>query len=174
VEAHGGRIRAESAGTGRGATFTVELPKASPSAMDDAESHGDGIFGGAARSAPETPMRLLLVEDHEPTMSVLTRLLARAGHQPVAARNLAEARAAAAQQPFDLVISDLGLPDGSGVDLMQELHDRYGLRGIALSGYGTDEDMRRTEAAGFVTHLVKPVDFKDLRLALRGLVKQEA
>ena len=114
-------------------------------------------------------MRLLLVEDHEPTMDVLARLLTRNGHQTIATRNLAEARAAAARETFVLVISDLGLPDGTGFELMQEFHDTYGLRGIALSGYGTNEDVRRSEAAGFVTHLLKPVDFNDLRRALREL-----
>jgi CheY-like chemotaxis protein len=83
---------------------------------------------------------------------------------------LRNARAAAAKEPFDLVISDLGLPDGTGVELMRHLRDTYGLRGIALSGYGTEEDLLRSGEAGFIEHLVKPVDFNDLRRALREFV----
>ncbi|MFN2476318.1 MAG: response regulator, partial [Chthoniobacterales bacterium] len=76
------------------------------------------------------------------------------------------ARDLAAHQKFDLVISDIGLPDGNGVDLMKELTRDYGLRGIALSGYGMDEDLARTRNAGFIAHLVKPIDFERLNQVL--------
>ena len=83
----------------------------------------------------------MLVEDHEPTLNVLARFLARAGHHVTTAGSLAESFAAAEKEPFDLVISDLGLPDGTGIELMAQLRERHGLRGIALSGYGMDEDV---------------------------------
>ncbi len=73
------------------------------------------------------------------------------------------------REKFDLVISDLGLPDGTGTELMAQLHERHGLRGIALSGYGMEQDMERTRGAGFIMHLVKPVDFQQLRRALESL-----
>jgi CheY-like chemotaxis protein len=169
VDIHGGTIRAESPGPGQGATFTVELPGATcPLAATTVSSGPDP--GRDHVPERETPMRLLLVEDHEPTLQVLSRLLARDGHHTVAAQSLAEARAAAAKETFDVVISDLGLPDGTGVELMRSLNAAYGLRGIALTGYGTDEDLRRSEQAGFMVHLVKPVDFNDLRRALRQFV----
>ena len=114
-------------------------------------------------------MRLLVVEDHKATREVLTRLLTRAGHRVVAASSIAGALAAAAGEEFDVVISDLGLPDGNGHHLMASLRDDHGLRGIALSGYGTDEDVRRSLEAGFGAHLVKPVDMNELRRALRQL-----
>jgi CheY-like chemotaxis protein len=120
------------------------------------------------------PLRLLLVEDHEPTMQVITRLLKRAGHQIVGSGSIEEARPAAAREAFDLVISDLGLPDGTGVELMRHLRDTYGLRGIALSGYGTEEDLHRSGEAGFIEHLVKPIDFNDLRRALREFVAMKS
>jgi PAS domain S-box-containing protein len=170
VEIHGGAIRAESPGAGMGARFTVELHAAERSATECGTIANGHLPAHTDDGAPEIPLRLLIVEDHEPTMRVLTRLLNRAGHSTITAMNLAEARAAASSQHFDLVISDLGLPDGTGVDLMSHLHSSYGLRGIALSGYGTDDDLRRSEAAGFVAHLVKPVDFNDLKLALRQFV----
>jgi DNA-binding response OmpR family regulator len=65
------------------------------------------------------------------------------------------------------VVSDLGLPDGDGLDLMRQLRDQYGLRGIALSGYGHDQDIRESREAGFIEHLVKPIDFARLEAAVR-------
>lgn len=72
------------------------------------------------------------------------------------------ALAVAAEGGLDLVISDIGLPDGTGIDLMVELSQRYGLRGVAISGYGMDEDIARTRKAGFLAHLVKPIDMERL------------
>ncbi len=111
--------------------------------------------------------RLLVVEDHEATLQVLIRLLTAAGHSVIGVKTVAHALAVAAESPFDLVISDLGLPDGTGTELMEQLRDTYGLRGIALSGYGMNDDIARSLAAGFKTHLTKPVDFTHLQRALR-------
>jgi DNA-binding response OmpR family regulator len=86
---------------------------------------------------------------------------------------MAAAVAAAAAQDFDLVISDLELPDGSGVELMLELRAQHGLRGIALSGYGMEDDLVRTRAAGFNRHLVKPVTMTELRRTIASLVAEE-
>jgi CheY-like chemotaxis protein len=119
-----------------------------------------------AEKSPGDPLRILLVEDHQATREVLTRLLGRRGHVVIAAGSLAKARAAAENEKFDLVISDLGLPDGSGITLMTELRDRFGLKGIALSGFGEADDFSRTEEAGFVTHLIKPVSIGALQAAL--------
>lgn len=111
-------------------------------------------------------MRLLVVEDHKPTLDVLTRMLTKAGHSVVSVMTVADAQAAAAGHEFDAVVSDLGLPDGSGTDLMAWLRDTYKLRGIALSGYGMEEDIRRSLASGFIAHLVKPISVLELRRAL--------
>jgi CheY-like chemotaxis protein/anti-sigma regulatory factor (Ser/Thr protein kinase) len=173
VTLHRGSICGESDGPGCGATFTIELPAALPSATDSVLSPSsrharrDGLF------QPEPAMRLLIVEDHPETLRVVSRLLAKAGHAVTSARSLAEARAAAGAAAFDAVISDLGLPDGTGNELMSSLRDQYGLQGIALSGYGMDEDVRRSREAGFVSHLVKPVDIHELRHALRRLATRK-
>ncbi|MEO6996299.1 MAG: response regulator [Lacunisphaera sp.] len=161
VELHGGRISAQSTGVNHGATFVVTLPGIieSPSSVSDIVSP----VSAAAVASPLAPLHLLLVEDHESTRQTLSLLLQRDGHRVVTTGTVAEALDAAAVNQFDLVISDLGLPDGSGTELMGKLRDTYGLRGIALSGYGTDEDVARSRAAGFVTHLVKPVAIADLR-----------
>ena len=116
------------------------------------------------------------MEDHEPTLTVLRRLLTRAGHEVVAASSIAAAISQAAERlPFDFVISDLGLPDGTGLELMSKLPLlQPGLRGIALSGYGMDEDVRRSMESGFLAHLVKPVDFHQLARTLREISKHAA
>jgi signal transduction histidine kinase len=161
VEAHGGTIRAESAGQGLGAIFTIELPAVLPfstAAVTEPEPR--------SRTAPPH-LRLLVIEDHEPTMMVLVRLLRRYGHDVFTAENVERALAVAATHSFDLVISDLGLPDGNGIDLMRQLAKDYGLRGIALSGYGMPEDRAKTKEAGFLAHLVKPINFDQLQSALQ-------
>ena len=154
VELHGGTISAHSEGSGKGATFTVELATDSSVTTEVAAAVADD--GGHQKH------RLLLVEDHQPTLDVLARLLRNQGHDVDTANTVEEALALAAAHVFDLVISDIGLPDGNGVDLMVRLTREYGLRGIALSGYGMDEDLARTKNAGFLAHLVKPVDFERL------------
>ena len=174
VARHQGTMRAASAGLGLGSTFTVELPVTAASPSDPATTASP--TAGTSHAAPPVaaPLRLLVVEDHEGTRQVLTRLLTRDGHHVVEAASLAAARAAATTQRFDAVISDLGLPDGTGIELMKELRTTHGLRGIVLSGYGMEEDLRRSREAGFVAHLVKPVDMNDLRRALRQFVKVPA
>ena len=117
-------------------------------------------------SPADKRFRLLVVEDHEATLQVLIRLLTAAGHSVIGVKTIAQALAAAAENAFDLVISDLGLPDGTGTELMKQLRDTYGLRGIALSGYGMNDDIARSLAAGFIAHLTKPVDFVHLQRAL--------
>ncbi|HVG07683.1 MAG TPA: ATP-binding protein [Thermoanaerobaculia bacterium] len=169
ADLHGGRITALSPGYGLGATFRVELPtggwpvQAEPS------------VGSSMRQAPEPPsrrpLRLLLVEDHPDTAEAMAELLRALGHEVRVAMCVAAGLEAAAAEMgsgagIDLVISDLGLPDGTGMDLMRQLVSRYGLRGIALSGYGTEDDVRRSLEAGFSRHLTKPVNFKALEAVI--------
>jgi DNA-binding response OmpR family regulator len=97
---------------------------------------------------------------------VMAQLLRRRKYKVFTADSIAKAREIADKNNLDLVISDLGLPDGSGNDLMDELRQRYGLKGIALTGYGMEEDIARGKAAGFVTHLIKPVRIQSLETAL--------
>ena len=139
VKRHQGSISASSPGRNQGTTFLVKLPLI---------------------------RRILLVEDHQPTSNALARLLARRTHRVVAAACVAEARAAADHEDFDILISDIGLPDGNGYELMTELGNRHGLVGIALSGYGMEMDVSRSRTAGFVTHLIKPVSVETLDRAL--------
>jgi CheY-like chemotaxis protein len=111
-------------------------------------------------------VRILLVEDHEPARTALTRLLVRRHYRVTATDCLAAARRLADQEKFDLLISDIGLPDGTGYELMAEFRDRFGLRGVALTGYGMEDDVARSCEAGIVTHLTKPVRVQSLEKAL--------
>jgi CheY-like chemotaxis protein len=108
----------------------------------------------------------LLVEDHEPTRLALSHLLTRRLYEVIVAASLAEARILAGAQSFDLLISDIGLPDGNGCDLMIELNKDGLVRGIALTGYGMEEDLKRSQNAGFIAHLTKPVRIESLEAAL--------
>jgi CheY-like chemotaxis protein len=159
VDLQRGSIRASSPGRGRGSTFTIELPLLP--GVEPAESQSFGIAAPAGEHAtaagPAAPRRILLVEDHEPTREALARLLRRRKFEVVVAASVAEARILADGQHFDLLISDIGLPDGNGYDLMAQLRDREGLKGIALTGYGMEEDVARSREAGFFAHLTKPV-----------------
>ncbi|HET6345911.1 MAG TPA: response regulator, partial [Myxococcota bacterium] len=161
VDQHGGGLTGLSAGRGQGATFTVSLATVAP---PQAAAPAEAAPGPA--EASRLSLRLLLVEDNEPTLEVMTTLLELAGHDVKPAPDVRTARGLAESHRFDLVVSDLGLPDGNGFDLMSELRDRYGLKGIAVSGFGMEEDLRRSKESGFLEHLVKPVDVDKLKAAL--------
>ena len=161
VDAHGGEIRAESDGIGHGATFIVSLP------LTDAPPIRETPVNPSQRAAPRAALNILLVDDHADTRTSLQRLLARRGHTVTLAGSCQEALSQAATQTFELAISDLGLPDGSGHDLMRALVAlQPGLPGIALSGYGMEMDIERSRAAGFTVHLTKPLDFAALEAAI--------
>ena len=163
IDMHGGTITAESKGHGHGSTFTVRLQ-----AMETSLLEGPVFL--PKENTLSASVRILFVEDHEDTARVLRRILEHNGFSVAHANSLAAARELAGSQKFDVMISDLGLPDGNGLDLMRELHSAFGLVGIALSGFGSDEDRAASFAAGFSEHLTKPVDWPHLRGALDKLV----
>ena len=162
VETHGGQITAESAGEGRGATFTASFPLAEPASP--ATTRNVSLPGGARKS-----MRILLVEDHEDTNRSLTNLLRRRGYQVQSADSISSALECAANGSFDLLISDIGLPDGTGIELMERLGTEHSLAGIALTGFGMEDDIRRSRDVGFSEHLVKPVDLNKLDAVIQKL-----
>jgi PAS domain S-box-containing protein len=152
VNGHHGRIWGESPGLNLGATLHVQLPlrvSAPLLAMAGEPAPSEATTAG---------LRILLVEDHEDTRLIFRMILGQKGHSVESAATGGEALTLASQKVFDLVISDLGLPDFSGIELMTILRDRYSLRGVAVSGYGMDEDIQRSKAAGFDHHVTKPAD----------------
>ena len=154
VAGHGGRLEVESPGAGRGSTFTLTLD----TLQDPAEAPP------AAPAPPARPVRMLLVEDNEDAAFAMALSFEHLGYAVTLASTLAKAIAAADDQPFDVVVTDLGLPDGDGVELGAAIGARVPL--IALSGFGSAEDVRRTTAAGFAGHLVKPADPQDVHAAV--------
>ena len=165
VDLHGGTIAAHSEGKDHGASFTIEFPGARsavrPQPIEPKPAEPAASRGGA---------RILLVDDHVDTNRALKRLLERLGYNVQTADSVASALKAADDQPFDLLISDIGLPDGTGIQLIAELRKRLPIvKGIALSGFGMEEDVKRSRAAGFQDHLTKPINFTRLESALRDL-----
>ena len=148
VETHHGRITAESAGRDQGATFTPSFPlrRTMPPTASD---------GATLASGERKAMRILLVEDHEDTNRSLTQLLRRRGYHVQPAHNVGNALDVAATEEFDVLVSDIGLPDGTGVDLMQRLNATRPIAGIALTGFGMEEDIQKSHDGGFYHHLGK-------------------
>lgn len=180
TESHGGSLEAASEGPGRGSLFILTLPcrAGEESALPVSPSTSQVrpvAMKSDRRDQSLPPLRILLVEDHRDTSAVLVRLLSLYGHKVVHASSVQSALEAVEKEMdgsgLDLVVSDLGLPDGSGLELMRKLSADYGLRGIALSGYGMESDRAESEAAGFARHLTKPVDVAVLRKAILELTE---
>jgi len=172
VEMHGGHLRAASAGRERGATFTVSLPSSLPRQTGELPAVQEPGLQNPKSKIQN--LRILLVEDHADTAEAMAELLGLLGHEVRVAGGV-HAALATADEPgsLDLLISDLGLPDGSGLDVMRALASS-GLPGIALSGYGMEDDVRRSLDAGFRRHLTKPVSLQALEAAIRQVLRQEA
>ncbi len=170
IDMSGGRLKAESEGTGHGAAVVVELGTVDAPDPSRTLEPAPGLPGADARAAT---LRILLVDDHEDTARAMGRLLQRLGHRIATAHSVGEALDAFDRDGADLVISDIGLPDGSGLELMQAIRQRRSdgggpeIRGIALSGFGMEEDVRKSKEAGFFEHLTKPINFQKLQADIR-------
>lgn len=169
VELHGGRIWATSAGLGHGASFIIELSNV-VSNLTEARSSQKSA---SATSLQElgSRRRILLVEDHADSVRSMLLLLNAKGYKVTTANSVEAALKVVTQEEFDLLVSDIGLPDGSGEDLIRQLRTSgHALPGIALSGYGMEEDITRSQAAGFQIHLTKPVSPENLQSAIERLL----
>jgi two-component system CheB/CheR fusion protein len=164
VEMHGGKLSAKSGGKGCGATFIVKLSAAANRLSPPQSPPADAPLNGmAANKSPH----ILLVEDHGDTGRVLARLLRTSGYQVEHAETAAAAMRLFEEKNFDLVVSDLGLPDESGLELMRRLRGlRPDLRGICLSGYGMEQDVAECLNVGFREHLTKPIEINRLKAAI--------
>jgi signal transduction histidine kinase/ActR/RegA family two-component response regulator len=162
AEAHGGLLTADSPGPGLGATFRLELPTVpAPSRAPAA------VVPPARTTSPAPGGKVLLVEDNRDILRYLATVLRMRGYEVTEAASLAEARVAASGSSFDLLLSDIELPDGTGLELMRDMQRLGTTAGIAMSGYGSEEDVHQSRAAGFAAHLTKPVDVPTLEAAIR-------
>jgi PAS domain S-box-containing protein len=169
VEAHGGRLTGFSAGQGRGSSFTIELA-ALPCARP----------GPPEADAPPPPqyelqdraeaLQILLIEDNADTLRYVSLLLRRRGHAVSTAPDFRRARELATSAVFDLIISDIELPDGSGLEIIREVNRIRPTPAIALSGFGSADDVVLSRDAGFAEHLTKPVSISDLEAAIARVV----
>ena len=159
VDLHHGRIEANSRGRSFGATFKVSLDTLPQgSAAIRLNHHGGG--------KTSKPLRILLVEDHQDTRRTLSRLLTHFGHNVVTAHNVEGAMDIMDSDNIDVVLCDIGLPDGSGYEVATQARANGGIKAIALTGFGTEQDVQRSKEAGFDFHLVKPINFQELQTIL--------
>jgi PAS domain S-box-containing protein len=174
AQAHGGRLTAVSPGREQGSTFRLELTTiAAPAVESQPPSATTGESDRAPRPLPLRPLRILLVEDNKDTLKHLALILRLRGHEVTTSERLSEARDAAMAGVYDLVLSDIELPDGTGLELMQP-HTAVATHGIAMSGYGSEDDVRQSLAAGYDEHLTKPVDIQRLEEAIRRVMARPA
>jgi PAS domain S-box-containing protein len=162
VEIHAGILTAESDGPGQGAAFTVVLPSIHASTMKLPAADGSGI---ATRRNTQN-ISILLVEDHEDSAEVMSRLLRLKGYSVETCATVAEAVKIVNERNFNLLLSDIGLPDGTGIDLIRLIRQHSSLPAIALTGFGMDQDVARYKESGFDAHLTKPVNFQKLEMII--------
>ena len=159
LDLHGGAIEVYSRGRSYGSTFKLTLDAVTK------RTEKSGVDSQTPRK-PAKSLRILLVEDHSDTRQTLSRLLTHFGHQISVADNSQSALKIMGSQEFDVVLSDIGLPDGSGYEVISRAKRKQPVKAVAITGFGTDEDIRRGKAAGFDFHLVKPIDLHELRNVL--------
>jgi PAS domain S-box-containing protein len=162
AEAHGGRLSLHYPGPGKGSRFRLELRTVPAGVTNSPEP-----IEPPARPPGRPGLNVLLVEDNPDTLRYLTHILQKRNYNVVPVDRLSAALAAAGQAKFDLLISDIELPDGTGLELIHGLGGGRTLPGIAISGFGSEEDMQQSAGAGFAEHLTKPIDLNRLESAIR-------
>jgi PAS domain S-box-containing protein len=181
IEAHGGTLVAESPGLGRGTTFRVVLRTADltevwavdrPKASDGTAPVRAALEPDGARNS-HRPTTILLVEDNPDSLRALAMSLSLLGYEVRPANSLRSALAAAEMEGCDLIVSDLELGDGTGVDLLRSLGPGRSVPAIALTGYGSDEDRKMCLDAGFEMHLIKPIETRRLGEAIRSVIQKQ-
>lgn len=166
MDAHGGSLEAASEGADRGAKFTARFNLNRLPSENTLETSRPAAAVGAG-------LRILLVEDHEEARRSLYTLLESQGYKVRAAANVQDALDLGARHVFDLLIADVGLPDGNGLKLLERIkQNSTELQGIVISGHGMPQDILDSAAAGFASHMVKPIQFPELRRTLEALIPQ--
>src|SRR5437588_5904682 len=170
IEAHDGKIRVQSPGKDQGATFSVELNTVAAPIGGDGERKDQPADHQAEATVSQHHRRVLLVDDHHDTCIAMKRMLERHGYEITVAHSAEQAVEKVRIEDFDLLISDIGLPDRSGYELMREVRVNKDLPGIALSGFGSEQDVKQARDAGFAEHLTKPINFERLEKTIQNLL----
>jgi PAS domain S-box-containing protein len=165
VEAHGGRLTGYSAGKDEGAAFTIELAAQPGPAPASIASDAPLAPLEDSRTEPEG-LRILLIEDNPDTLRYLALLLRKQRHEVSTAQDVRTAIILIKSAVFDLIISDIELPDGNGLEIIREVHQVRSTPAIALSGFGSVDDIAQSRDAGFTEHLTKPIDVRELVAAI--------
>src|SRR4029450_3945312 len=173
IDAHGGKIRVESSGKDQGTTFSLELNTVVTPAGTDGERQ-DQPAGPERELAVARHRRVLLVDDHHDTCIGMKRMLERRGYEITVAHSADQAVEKVRTQEFDLLISDIGLPDRSGYELMREVQSSKTLPGIALSGFVNAHDLNQARQAGFAEHLTKPINFERLEKTIQNVLSSDS
>lgn len=168
MELHGGAIQVHSEGKGKGSCFTMEFQT-----TNAVERRVDRITGTLTKQKVSDAVRVLLVDDHQDTLRMLRRLLESLGYQVATAMSVSAALSYAATNPIDLLVSDIGLPDATGHDLMRQLKAIQDVPGVAVSGFGLEADVRKSHDAGFFTHLTKPIELHVLHTTIQRALGNE-
>jgi len=159
AQAHGGTLTAQSDGHNSGSTFLLSLQTILP-------AEALTVPASTSEETSRQRLKILLVDDHQDTCAALEKLLVRRGHLVAATHDVRSAMETAVRNQFDLLISDVALPDGTGMELMMQLRAMSGIPGIAISGFGNNGDIERSLEAGFSEHLIKPVQLEKLEAAI--------
>jgi two-component system CheB/CheR fusion protein len=167
VQLHGGTIAAESAGTNKGSRFTIRLPLTS----DDAR-HGVPATAAPLKLTALANTDFLIVDDSEDTIAMLDQLLKLSGAHVTTASNGADALRIASEREFDVILSDISMPEMDGFEFLQRLRrieGRENVPVIAITGFGRTDDVERARAAGFHSHLTKPLNVNALAAVLEQI-----
>lgn len=164
VDAHHGQLEASSKGRNAGATFKLTFQTVAAETV--------AVTAVPATHPPKAALRILVVDDHDDTRRVIANLLAVKGHEVFSAINVSGAMEILNRETIDVLLSDIGLPDGTGYDLMERAKTLQPLTGIALSGFGMAEDITRAFDCGFAHHMIKPVSFEQLDTVLHRLTSK--
>ncbi len=168
VDLLNGEITVQSEGTNCGTTFMIKLDAMQTSLL------GGVTYPLATAETQARKLSLLLIEDHADTARTLRRMLERVGYHVAHAASIAAAHSLLAGSDFDLIISDLGLPDGSALDFLREFRRDRATPAIAISGFGMQSDLAASRSAGFDEHLTKPVEWERLHAEILRLTAPAA
>ena len=175
IAAHQGEVEASSPGKNRGTMVTISLATiAMPSGVKEGEGKRPSSVAPSMGDGQRARLRILLVDDHTDTVVTLGALLRNLDYEVACAETVKQALQLAKESKFDLLVSDIGLPDGSGHDLMRQIRAQQSIAGIALSGFGMEDDLEKSRAVGFTEHLIKPINVDRLQATLREIARAHA